>query len=216
MRKYRKKSSKYRRKRRFYRRKRYGRRNSLLRADYSAWLRLPASQIENDNITVERGQYTFALSAVPSYTTLKNLFDQYKINKVIISFKPIATEIINRAFDDATTGTPLLTPMFVSAITRDDDSLPANYADVLNLQGSRERKMTRGMKWIFRPSVLNRLGGDAPVTYAVQRPTWINTKYPDCPHFGLTYAVQAGSTSKVFVHDVEAKIHVSFRLRKNL
>lgn len=214
MRKYKRRSSK---KRRYAKRRRYARRYRRgLRADYSSWFRLPAGQVENDNLTVMRGQLTFVLSGIPNHTTYKNMFDQYRINKVIVKFTPRSTEVVNRPYDDATAGTPLLTPMFCAAVIRDDDALPLNYVDILNMQGSRERKMTQGMKWVFRPSVLQRLGVDNLYPgYSLHRPPWINTKYDNCPHYGLQYAITAGGTNRVFVHDIEIKMHVSFRRRKN-
>lgn len=211
----RKKTSGYKKRSRRRARRRYARRRGF-RPDFSTWLRVPGFPIENNVLVVERGVLQWALSDVHSYTTYQAMFDQYKINKVVVRFIPRSTETVTRDYNANQQGPPNLTANFVCALQRDDDGLPNSYEAVRRLQGSRERKMTRGMKWVFRPSLLTQLGPAANSGYSLAGSRWINTKYPGILHYGLAWAIDSGSTTGVFAHDVQAMLHISFRRRKGL
>lgn len=129
------------------------------------------------------GAYSFTLSQLPNYTEFTNLYDQYRINKILIKFVPN----VNSA-DVAAAATIAQ----FNTVLDFNDATPLGSLNACFEYGN--WRMSRGTQIhtrIFRPSTLDATSTSGAIT--ATNPTWrqwISTANSDVPHFGLKYCAE--------------------------
>jgi hypothetical protein len=189
------------------------------KADYSCRLKI-ASPLQITNITTgpTLGSIKFNLGQCLNNTAFTDLFDQYRINLVVVKFMPQNTQIVNKPYDDTTTPTTGgFIPKFVVCQDRDDATVPASYNEVKARQRSILVEATKPITIKMRPSRLiasyNTGATDFGFTVDTTR-RWINTANQNMDHFGLKYALEPASPANAFSYNVEIYYYMSFKNRK--
>lgn len=129
-------------------------------------------------------QASYLLSGVPNSSEFTALYDCYRIDKVEITF----------VFDLGSAATTSYYPRIVFAPDFNDSTPPTTETDVLQYSQARSyqfsdanRELTisivpRVAKTVYRTAVTSAYGWDSTRT-------WLDTAYPDIPHFGLKFFV---------------------------
>lgn len=206
-RKYKKKTYK---KKRVFRRK-YTRkpRGILVKNDVHHFIRSSSdpifASITGGVSTQQNFAWTFNLHQVRNYTEFTNLFDQFRINKIILKFFLYSDP-------SAQTANTAVYPRMWYCPDYDDDA-------PLTIDVLRERQKTRvaqlkpgrPVKIRVTPASLAMMyGGVASTSYMPVFKRWVDTNYGGTPHYGLKFAFEDGALQTWQVR-VEAVYSVSFK-----
>lgn len=162
---------------------------------------------------------SFRLSDVPDYTEFTNLFDQFRLNKVVIRIIPMATSVSTGAAYASNVGQSCV--LFHWALDQDDQTLPTNSESgvdtMRNRQGYRVRNIYSGggrpITIVFRPHFARTLYNTSTTSAYQPARGWLDNNSSGTPHYGLkciTEAVSGGSVQVLFFK-IEAKYFFSFK-----
>lgn len=118
--------------------------------------------------------YNFTLSALPNYIEFTNLFDQYRINKVVVKFVPSA--------NSDNIGASQIIPNLHSAIDNNDSTAPTALTQLYEYGSYKRTRGTQTHTRVFTPSCL------ADISVSSSSPKWkqwIGTQFPAVEHYGL-------------------------------
>lgn len=151
---------------------------------------------------------TFQLSDLPAYSEFTALYDQYKINCVVLSWKLMnAPEAQGMQYNASNY------PEIIYCYDYDTNA-PASTLNQIRERGNCKQKILRPnsyMKMVIRPKITTPVfNGALSFAYAVHRPSWIDCTNASVPHFGIQYAIDNFQNPN-YVLTVEAKYYVSFR-----
>lgn len=143
-------------------------------------------------ITDQLGAQTFRFDQLPNYTEFTELFDCYRINKIVVKFVPTAN---SSNVGEATTN-PLT--QFHTVLDFNDGNIPAS---LNSLYEYGNWKMTRGSSIhtrVFTPSILMPIQQVTAGTQfgAPKYKQWISTQEPDTYLYGLKYCAAAQVTAQ--------------------
>lgn len=157
--------------------------------------------------------YSFKLNDLPQATTFANLYDQYKISKVVISLRPrpgIAVTSVANGNVGVQGYSPLLT-----VLDFDDATPPVNEGEMLSYQNCRMTKYDRNHTRVIYPKWL-----DTTYETALGNGYHPTNGFLDCndnqvPHYGLKVYMSApvapvGSSTGIS-YDVYATYSVAFK-----
>lgn len=192
-------ASKYRRRYRSARRRRNNivRRRRLYRSNRGRRLGLKLHHFKRTYVgsdisggtTITSGALSFALNSLPGYTEFTNLFDCYRINKIVVKFVPAVTS----AEVGATSTNPMTN--FFTVLDFNDATALSTLNDAFEYGNL---KMTRGYKThtrVFTPSTLL-LGSDSSDRAAMPKyKQWITTAEADILHYGCKYVAETQATA---------------------
>jgi len=132
------------------------------------------------------------------------LYDQYKIRKVVIQFVPK----FNVSDIDAagTTGGNL--SMFASCIDYDDASVPLTFAEVLERQNAKLHR-TKMVTRTLRPCVNFNVSTGLTAGVSTKQSPWLDTNATTVPHFGVKIGITGVQVQQDY--DVIVKYHLAFR-----
>lgn len=170
-----------------------------------------SAQLIQNSATAVLGAIAFRLDDLAQDSTFASLFDQYRIDKVLLRFmaRNIAVSVFNTASPNG--GVPLL---YITQ-DRDDSSAPASlnavkeYDQCVVMNG-----MTSCDVMIEARPTLSAFAGGAFSGYTTADvEPWIDVANVDVPHYGVKFAIDplTVSTTSSWVWDVEAFYYVSFR-----
>lgn len=134
----------------------------------------------------------FMLNQLPNYTEFTNLYDQYKITKIVCKLIPMLNGNGNVPVAYAQTDTvssPSNPGLLISVLDYDDATPLSLIGDYLQYQNVRKqpaimnRTHTRVIVPRVRKNVLQGGGGDMPAM--IGKPGWIDCQYANIPHYGL-------------------------------
>lgn len=194
-------------------RKRYTRKSKFGRTGYfriTRWSTLSTSDnchlsiAGSDLVPNPDGTTTFALNNVAGFTELQNLFDNYRIMKVlyrwVITRDPTSdnTSLANRG----------LFPRIVWAHDFNDAGV-VNRTGLYQRAGLREVYMSETMQktrwYTLNPAVQSRLfESTVSDSFTPKWRQWIDTGEPGCPHYGIKYAIDQNYTGQIV--RLEAKL----------
>ncbi len=212
----------YRKKPLYKRKKRFTRKLAIpnsVKADYSCILRaVDEPFITNDTLVDATWSKIFSLNNAQNYTNFTAIFDQYRINMVQITFRPVGATTTNIPYDDTSSGTAgRTTPNYAVSIDRDDSTL-STYSLIRSRQFSTIRGAGKSLTVKFRPNrLVNVFNGSAsPDAYMVDN----SKKFLDCanstvPHFGIKMALEPFSEANVYKLQMEIKYFISFAQRRD-
>lgn len=151
--------------------------------------------------------YQFRLMDLPNYTEYTALYDQYRINKIVLKLIPKYTESTVQA--GATTNNAIMQQVH-SAIDYDDLSYPTGISQLCEFQ---THKMTRGNQVHTRVLVpqcqinVGNLGAAAP-----KAKQWLDCDQPGLSHRGVKVFIPNPTPANTTVYyDVEMTYYVSFK-----
>lgn len=145
--------------------------------------------------------FTFGLANLSDISRYTNLFDEYRIAKVVLKVIPRVTSYTDVAPSNTTTIRSIIdytNNPGISTITQFNDY--ATYKETRN-----NRVHTR----ILRPRVAAPIfqGSALPFAYAPQRSGWLGTAYDSVPHYGVYVLFPGGPT----VYDVKVTYYIAWR-----
>lgn len=172
------------------------------------------TDISTTNVTDANqfGVMTFYINQLPSVTEFTSLFDQYKINCVVLKMR-----FLNQIPDRTDAGAGMFRANFHYCIDYNDSAAYttiAQFAQVSNykchaLNGERDWSIKiypKAQKAIYQ--------GLASTGYGPTK-TWINTADPAVPHYGLKYLIDinggGGGENVIGSLQMQAKYYMSFK-----
>lgn len=149
--------------------------------------------------------YQFSLNQVgPNISAFTQLYDQYKIRKVVMTFVPK----FNSSDIDAagTTGGNL--SMFASCLDFDDNSIPLAFGDVLERQNAklhRSKIITR----VLKPCVNFNVSTGLTAGVSTKQSPWLDTNAINVPHYGVKIGITGVPVQQDY--DIIVKYYLAFR-----
>lgn len=143
-------------------------------------------------IALSNSAYTFHSEAfslsnnVTNYTEFTNLFDQYRINKVVIKFK--------LKFDpSAQPSTAAVFPKMWIHADYDDSTIPTTVNDLLQRSNLKTTILQpdREYTFAFTPAILaESFRGATATAYSPKFKQYIDMSFPDTPHYAYKAAIE--------------------------
>lgn len=161
------------------------------------------------------GGYTVSLDMLPNYNEFIDLFDQYKILGAKMSFVPNGTLVTT--LNNAGGTNSYVAQRFVSAIDFDDNITPTSEAQLLEYGSCRWSKGGRAHTRYWKPKMLTNIydGEASGPALAVTNARWIDTNYPEVPHYGLKifcgHPVAPISIDASVTYQVYLTLYVAFK-----
>lgn len=148
------------------------------------------------------GSLSFALSDLPSYTEFTQLYDEYKIMKVVLSFYPVrATQVYTAT---------LTIPVFICAVDHDDSTAPTNITTLLQYPGCRIKSSRNQFSVTIKPKVASAVYNGVTDAYSAKS-QYVDCTYGSVPHYGFKYAIGSAGVASSVSYDIYAKYYVAFR-----
>ncbi|AUM61843.1 capsid [uncultured virus] len=212
------------RRRTSYRRRRTARRTS--RRNYKS-IRRPKSRVKSFSIRRSTGStqivhaagaggtpyyagLQFQLSDLTNVSEFTNLFQQYRINCVVVSLIPNYN--INQI---PASGTGTNIPIIGWVQDFDDGSNPTSVPELQEYQRYKERKFTGPIKIKIWPAVSSLVFSSAGVDgFAVKKKMWIRTDVTTVKHYGLKYCVYNMAANQNYVWNIRYTMYASFKETK--
>lgn len=141
--------------------------------------------IVTDGINPTLGAYAFTLNQLPSPTDFTNLFQNYKLDKIKITFKPEYTELT-----DAALVSNAQNVNFNSVIDQNNPNPPISVQEVTQFQSNKATGITKQHTRSFKPTMLT----------SSQMPCvcYISTQNPSERHYGFKYAIEPTGVAMTF------------------
>jgi hypothetical protein len=191
----------------------------LLRADYSGVWKANPFVFGNASVADYKGHIQFKFSNCLDFSSWTTLFDQYRINKVVVEFIPVQTQAMVKQFDDTTTvgaGVNLI-PRFTSCIDLDDSVNPTDFNVVFQRPNSRTVPATEKVTYTFTPTRLGMVYRSSSQTgYVIDSDTrkFVDCAQNDVPHYGIKYVITPTSPANAFQYRIETKYYISLKNRR--
>jgi len=143
------------------------------------------------NTTAQFGSYSFQFSQLTNATEFSNLFDMYRINKIVIKFVP--------NHNSSEVGATKFIPNFHSVLDFNDGFAPTALTQLYEYQSWR---MTRGYAShtrAFIPAVLYATqdgtlpGSGSPASMKLKQ--WVSTSETDVYFYGLKWGIEAANAA---------------------
>jgi len=169
--------------------------------------------ITEDTIGSVYGGTYFYLGQVPGSSDFTNLFDQYRIRKVVLSFKPNQQSFTSSTGSSAVTNIPT---RIVTAIDYDDSVAPTSLNELREYNTAQVNTMVESFTREIRPAVsIMAYEGVGSTGYCPKWDQWISTNDPGVPHYGIKWAVPSGvASTNGYQLAVEATFYLEFRMTK--
>jgi hypothetical protein len=169
------------------------------------------AQMQQNSATAALIAIAFRLDDLGQASTFSALFDQYKLDKVVLRFttRNPAVMVFNTASPNG--GVPLgyVTP------DRDDASAPTSVDAVRQYDLANGFTGTSSFDVVIEPRPTAALYASGAFTgyNAMDTEPWIDVANSDVPHYGIKIGIGAltATTSSSWVWDLEAFYYVSFR-----
>ncbi len=162
--------------------------------------------------SVYGGTY-FYLGQVPGFAEFTALFDQYRIRKVVLEFRPNQQSYTSSTNTSAVTNIPM---RIVTAIDYDDSVAPTSHNELREYNTAQVHTMVEQWSQTIRPAVsVMAYEGVGSTGYCPKWDQWVSTNDPNVPHYGIKWAVPPGGQStNCYQLAVEAVFHLEFRMSK--
>lgn len=176
-------------------------------------LRMPDELVTNNNLAPTLRALTFSLNQCTNMGNYTAIWDQYRINKVVLKIRPIRTQQVEANINDVITGSVTNIPSIV--VAKDyDDSLTTSFDNLCARAGSKRCLMTRGMTYTLVPATLTELyNTSATSAYAPKYKTWLDCAYNGVPHYGLKIACEPAEPTGQYGSELQVYVYVSFKNR---
>ena len=152
---------------------------------------------------------TFELSDLPQYTNYTALYEEYRIDKIVYSFKALNNVAPTGLATAATTFHSL--GMVHSIVDLNDAVAPVSIQTMMNDSSYKGNRSNVNHTRTFVPKWLNNVGGAAA---AQSKTGWLNTDFPGVSHYSLKWAFEGGTASAPglsYIIEPIVTYYVSFR-----
>jgi len=148
--------------------------------------------------------YSFSLNQVGgNLGAFGNLYDQYKINKVVMQFVPKFTD---SDIGTAPTGGQL--SMVATCIDYDDAAIPVSIGDILERNNAKLHR-TKMFSRVLKPCVNFNVSTGATAGVSTKQSPWLDVTNTNVPHFGVKIGITG--TAVIQSYDIIVKYYLSFR-----
>lgn len=201
--------------RKFKRYRRYGRTTARIKRSLKRYVHVARSTtIYLTNYEPATTQpYTagleFQLASVLNYTEFTSLFQEYRINCVVVKFTPTwdTNDIGNQ-----TIATPVRMPVIGWAIDYNDAATPSSIDTISEFANYKETMFNKPIKIKIWPAVAPTLyANNLLVGYGVKRRQWIRSANSDVKHYGLKFMVYNITPNLKYAWNYKIKYYLSFR-----
>lgn len=174
------------------------------------------AQIENSALSDTQAAMNFALSLMLDYSKYTAIFDQFRIDKIQVKFIQRQTQVVNRPFDDSTSGSLIHNiPNFVTAIDYDDVA-SGTYDQIISRHGSKMTLATQNQTLTFRPARLVEIYRAVTSAYMTDKSkNFLDCAYADTPHYGVKAVLQVASPARAYVYIPEVTGWFTFKNRRH-
>lgn len=129
---------------------------------------------------------TFDLTQVTNYNEITNLFDQYAITGVKLTFVPLTN--VQGAGTQGSTALPRCIPQLYWYIDLDSAATPNSIDEMMENQRCHSRRFDKPVSIFLRPKPHNNIGGGVAI---LKGRNWIDcANNPSVDHYGLKWAIQ--------------------------
>lgn len=178
-------------------------------------LTVPTDDLTNSDTAEATDGYRITLDGADNQQHYRQQWDQYRIDKVRITWTPVRTQqVITNV--TSTTNPPGVTnvPMYYTALDRDNIT-NISVQNVKQRYGCREQLATRKMTRTFIPTALMAIEGSTAMDlgFACRRRVWIDSSYAKVPHYGVRAAMEPAAPAGIYRLRVNFEVWVSFRNR---
>lgn len=153
---------------------------------------------------------SFLLSDLPNAAGFTGIFDQYKITKIEVNFRP---EFNSSLISTGAAAPGVLTGSFLGVYDRDDDAIPTSLDYLREYDNCRDVPCYKGLKFTFKPNVA--LGLQIPAGTLVaagnQKAGWIDAAATNIPHYGVKVGVPQQNAGAIARWSITAKYWVSWK-----
>lgn len=154
------------------------------------------------------GGFTYSLNSLPNYTDFTTLFDQYRVDKIRVTFYP-RQNVTNGTFPSPTTDTVQSCQVF-SVVDLDDGNAPTSLNDVLQYQNL---KTTRGLQVhsrTFKPGVeIAQTNNGTLAGSMVKMSPWLDCTVASVWHNGLKVVLQNTGGFAPITYDMKVDMWIS-------
>jgi len=161
--------------------------------------------------TLVFGSMAFSLQDLDQVTTFTALFDQYRIDRVIVQIKS-RNPTANFNTSSVANATP---PSTYWVIDRDDSTTPTTLAAMRQYDNCQEAQYNDHVEIDLQPSVTPAIyAAGAFSGYAVCRTgVWLDVANVSIPHYGVKFGITelSATASSTYYWDLEFIYYVSFR-----
>lgn len=155
--------------------------------------------------------YSFSLSQLPNNTDFTNLYDQYKINGVKLSFVPKASESLISPLSGVTA--PLGFGRLMTVIDYDDANAPGSENDMLQYGNVKITAPMQNHSRYVKPMILRSLYQSTTSTgYQPTRGGFVDVANPTVPHYGIKVYASAPSISGATASSITYSVYATFYL----
>jgi hypothetical protein len=164
-----------------------------------------ATGIQSSTTVSVTGEIVFKASDLPQWSSFSALFDQFKIKRVTLLFRPVANQLY--------TGTAISVPTMATAIDQTGNGTPSTTNQVLEYESALLVSATTPFTRTLVPKALLQMYlGVASTSYTpVSR--WI-----DCatgggtPHYGVIYSLNASPVAtSAYTYQVDVRYEMMFK-----
>lgn len=160
------------------------------------------------------GAYVLSLDSFPNFTEFQQLYDQYKIKGIKLSFVPSGNSAIYSTASGSVAQIGF--SRFNSVLDFDDSTTPTAENQLLQYSSLKTTPGWATHKRYYVPRVKSALVDNAVTNTLVasgsQRPGWISTDRPDIEHYGLKVWCSAPintATSAAITYSVYATAYIA-------
>lgn len=178
-------------------------------------LTVVADDLTNLDTAEATDGYRISLDAIDNQQHYRSQWDQYRIDKVRITWTPVRTQQITNAVSAIlpVVGTTNI-PMYYTALDRDNIT-NISVENTKQRFGCRQALATQKMVRTFVPTTLVAIEAASPqdLGFACRRKTWIDSTYSKVPHYGVRAAMEEAAPAGIYRLKVDFEVWVSFRNR---
>jgi hypothetical protein len=150
--------------------------------------------------------YSTSFDQIPDYTSCQNLYDRYKINRVVWRIKANTAQPVPAA-------SPSISYLF-ACVDFDDGSAPSSVSIVGNYENCVLASVSEDLLIEYRPKIAIAAYSGAFTSYASNSNQWIDMGSPSVQHYGLKIGVSQSTSTNVNNWLVFVTIHYSMSHRR--
>lgn len=149
--------------------------------------------------TPQFGAYGFQLGFLDQVASFQNIFDEYRVDWLQITFRPLANTAV------MISPTTAIQPQLVTATDTDDTTAPTTFAQL--------REYNDVQSTVFETQVMTFRPGTTDTNGRNRISPWTDMAVTNVPHFGVKWGVEAGASGQTLVQtwDVSFRVVVTFR-----
>jgi len=156
--------------------------------------------------SVNAGAYSFSFNALAQYTSWQAVFDQYRIDQVEITFRPMYT-------GTALSVAAIILPCLYTVVDYDDNATPSGVAYMTQYNSCSVSEVETVVRRFKPHAAIAAYAGGVFTSFANQASPWCDMASPAIAHFGVKWAIDAGGAAQTLLQswNVSYRLQVSMR-----